>query len=133
MQLEQVTAPGTEEATFDIRQQLAELTTAGFLTETPWRWLQRYPKYFDAIAQRLQKLSAGGQPRDQPLHAQIKPLWENYLELAHRRKGQQVYSPELDNFRWLLEEFRISLFAQQLGTAVPVSSKRLQKAWDELR
>ena len=92
LQLEEIAAPGTEEATFDVRQQLAELTANAFLTETPWRWLQRYPKYFDAIAQRLQKLSGGGQPRDHALHAQIKPLWENYLELTNRQGPTSLQS-----------------------------------------
>ena len=90
-------------------------------------------KYFQAIEQRLQKASGGGHVRDRTLAQQIKPLWENYLELAARHRAQHVYSEQLESFRWLLEEFRISLFAQQLGTAVPVSAKRLQKSWDELR
>ena len=122
-----------EEAVFDVGQQLSDLTAPGFLTRTPWRWLQRYPKYFEAMVQRLQKAAGGGHSRDHSVLVKIKPLWENYLELALRHRAQQVYSPQLENFRWLLEEFRISLFAQQLGTIVPVSAKRLQKAWDELR
>jgi ATP-dependent helicase HrpA len=133
LELESATAAGLDDVVFDVRQQLAELTPTGFLTATPWRWLQRYPKYFQAIEQRLQKVSSGAHVRDRALAPQIKPLWENYLELAARHRSQHVYSPQLENFRWLLEELRISLFAQQLGTAVPVSAKRLQKAWDELR
>jgi ATP-dependent helicase HrpA len=133
LQLESAVAAGLDEIAFDVRQQLAELTPAGFLTATPWRWLQRYPKYFQAIEQRLQKACGGGHVRDRTLAQQIKPLWENYLELAARHCAQHVYSEQLESFRWLLEEFRISLFAQQLGTAAPVSAKRLQKSWDELR
>jgi len=133
LQLESAVAAGLDDIAFDVRQQLAELTPAGFLTATPWRWLQRYPKYFQAIEQRLQKACGGGHVRDRTLAQQIKPLWENYLELAARHRAQHVYSEQLESFRWLLEEFRISLFAQQLGTAVPVSAKRLQKSWDELR
>ena len=99
---------------------------------TPWRWLQQYPRYFRAITLRLDKIAGSGWRRDRRAFDELTPFLDAYRErLAdHRRRG--VYDAELDAFRWSLEEFRVSLFAQELGTSIPVSAKRLQRHWSNV-
>jgi ATP-dependent helicase HrpA len=117
----------------DAHEQLARLTPAGFFTSTPWIWLEQYPRYLRAIAARLRKLSAGALSRDVQNMALIAPLWSRYEERAKRHEEFGVYDPELVLFRWMIEEFRVSLFAQELGTMVPVSTHRMEKQWGKVR
>ncbi|HYP80185.1 MAG TPA: DUF3418 domain-containing protein, partial [Steroidobacteraceae bacterium] len=113
-------------AATDIRAQLAWLMPTGFLLTTPWDRLKELPRYLQAIEQRLEKL--GRDPkRDAQLAAEIAALEAGYREQVRKERGQRP--PPEDEFRWLLEEFRVSLFAQQLKTRVPVSARRLADAW----
>ncbi len=112
----------------DIRTQLAWLVPAGFLLFTPWERLQDFPRYLHAIEQRLEKLKSDPR-RDAQLVAEVAPLESRYRERVKRERG--LLPPGGDAFRWLLEEFRVSLFAQQLKTRVPVSARRLADAWIE--
>lgn len=117
------------EAADDVQRQLAELLPAGFLTSTPWYWLEHLPRFLKGICQRLEKLQQGGQKRDTEAMQELAPqlqLWRERTE-SHRQRG--VVDPQLATFRWMLEEFRVSLFAQQLGTSQTVSTKRLEKQW----
>jgi ATP-dependent helicase HrpA len=123
-----VAIPTLRYALDDVAGQLAELTSTGFLTATPWPWLQAYPRYFRAIELRLEKLLRGETLRDAAQHEQIAPRWQRYLELARAHREQGLFDPALVHYRWMLEEYRVSLFAQTLGTAVPVSEKRLDAA-----
>jgi len=112
----------------DLRAQLAWLVPAGFLLVTPWAALQELSRYLQAIEQRLDK--AGRDPRrDAQLAAEIAPLEARYREKVKAERG--LRPPGEDAFRWLLEEFRVSLFAQQLKTRMPVSARRLSDAWTE--
>jgi ATP-dependent helicase HrpA len=114
----------------DIEQQLTRLFPRGFITSTPAAQLAHYPRYLKAIALRLDKLKA--EPaRDLQRMAEIATLQTPYLRELAARKGQS--DPRLEEFRWLLEELRVSLFAQELRTPMPVSVKRLQKVWEALR
>jgi ATP-dependent helicase HrpA len=81
-----------------------------------------------AIEQRLEKLKLDPR-RDVQLTAEVAPLETRYRERVKAERG--LLPPGEDNFRWLLEELRVSLFAQQLKTRVPVSAKRLAEAWAE--
>jgi ATP-dependent helicase HrpA len=112
----------------DIRSQLAWLVPAGYLLVTPWHRLKEYPRYLQAIEQRLEK--HGRDPkRDAQLTAQVAQLETRYRDRVKAERGAR--SPAGDEFRWLLEELRVSLFAQQLKTRVPVSARRLDEAWAE--
>jgi ATP-dependent helicase HrpA len=114
----------------DIEQQLGRLFSRGFVTATPAAQLAHYPRYLKAIAARLDKLKA--EPaRDAQRMAEIAALQTPFLRELAARKGKA--DPRLEEFRWLLEELRVSLFAQELRTPMPVSVKRLQKVWDALR
>lgn len=88
-----------------------------------------------AITRRLEKLKAGGaqgEVRDARLMAEYAPLWTNYERRAIVLARQGVANPQVEQFRWMLEELRVQLFAQELRTPAPVSSKRLQKMWEGL-
>jgi len=118
----------TPAAAADIRAQLAWLAPAGFLLVTPWERLKEFPRYLQALEQRLEKLARDPR-RDAQLAAEIAPLESRYRERVKAERG--LRPPGGDEFRWLLEEFRVSLFAQQLKTRVPISARRLQDAWAE--
>jgi ATP-dependent helicase HrpA len=72
-------------------------------------------------------------PRDLEKHQDIQPRWQLYLERARQQQSQGIVDPELLHLRWMLEEYRVSLFAQKLGTAIPVSPKRLEQQWAKVR
>ncbi len=116
----------------EVKQQIARLLATGWLARTPWERLQHLPRYLKAAALRLEKLRTDPQ-RDQRLAAEVAALEQPFRRelVAHIRNG--AVSPELDQFGWLLEELRVSLFAQELRTPVPVSAKRLAKLWQRVR
>ena len=117
------------EATADAAQQLARLMPKRFLTVSPWGALQHYARYLKAITARLDKYRADP-ARDAARLAELRPLEQRYWRLVAERKG--VVDERLQEFRWLLEELRVSFFAQELRTPQPVSVKRLDKAWAQL-
>jgi len=110
----------------DVEQQLARLFPKRFVEQTPAAQLPHYPRYLKAIAARLDKLK-NDPARDKALMTELGPMQTAYARAVAARKG--VPDPRLEEFRWLLEELRVSLFAQELRTPMPVSVKRLQKVW----
>jgi ATP-dependent helicase HrpA len=116
----------------DIEAQVKRLMGKRFVTETPFERLQHYARYFKAIVVRLDKLKANP-ARDAQLMAEYAPLWTNYERRAIQLAKQGAADPQIEQFRWLLEELRVSLFAQELRTPVPVSVKRLQKQWEGIQ
>ena len=115
-----------------MREQIAHLMAAAGFAGTPWDWLRQYPRYFRAILYRLENLR-GGVARDRQQFQEFQPQWQLYVEQARQQQPQGVVDPELLHLRWMLEEYRVSLFAQKLGTAIPVSSKRLDEQWAKLK
>jgi len=111
----------------DLRQQLADLMPVGFLANTPWQWLQHYPRYLKGMSLRLQKMASGGPARDKQSFDQLAPRVTVWRERSEQLARQGKIEPELTQYRWMLEELRISLFAQELGTSMPVSPQRLDK------
>ncbi len=121
------------QAAEDVRQQLARLLQPGFLARTPWERLQHFPRYLKAAGLRLEKLRADP-ARDAQRMAELAPLEQAWRrQLASRAKLGGAAGAELEQFGWLLEELRVSLFAQELKTPVPVSPKRLAKLWQSMR
>jgi ATP-dependent helicase HrpA len=120
------TAP---EATADAAQQLARLMPKRFLTATTFTQLQHFPRYLKAITLRLEKHRADP-ARDAQRLAELKPQEQRFIRLLAERKG--VLDSRLAELRWLLEELRVSFFAQELRTPQPVSTKRLDKVWAQL-
>ena len=117
------------DAVADCSQQLARLCGKRFLQDTPWERLQHLVRYLKAISLRLEKYRADP-ARDAARFAEVRPLEQRYLRLVAERRG--VSDERLQEFRWLLEELRVSLFAQELRTPQPVSAKRLEKAWAQV-
>lgn len=119
-------------AVADIDKQVGRLIHKRFVVDTPFERLQHYPRYLKAAAMRLDKLKANP-ARDAQLLADYTPLWTNYERRTLQLAKQGVSDPQLEQFRWLLEELRVNLFAQELRTPVPVSVKRLQKMWEGIQ
>ncbi|MDP3537153.1 MAG: ATP-dependent RNA helicase HrpA [Azonexus sp.] len=116
----------------DIEAQMKRLMGKNFVAETPFERLQHYPRYLKGMQVRLDKLKSDP-ARDARLMAEYAPLWTNYERRFLQLAKQGAADPQIDQFRWLLEELRISLFAQELKTPVPVSVKRLQKQWEGIQ
>ena len=120
-------------AVSDINRQIDGLFRDDFLLDVPAEWLQQYPRYLKAILLRLEKLP--GQPEKDrqsvqqlaKLEEHLYPCFSNWRDLASdvRKEVWQHY--------FMLQEYRVSLFAQQLGTRVPVSEKRITAHWLELQ
>jgi len=108
----------------ELNQQLALLVYAGFVKTTPYSHLRNLPRYLQAMQYRLDKRDNNPQ-KTQEINRYATRFWRDVAA----KKGQVL--PELEPFRWAIEELRVSLFAQQLKTAYPVSAKRLDKLWDE--
>jgi len=119
-----------KEVADDIAAQLQRLLPRRFLADTPWPQLQHLPRYLKAVVLRLDKLRADP-ARDAARLAELRPLEQRWLRRVAEMKGQP--DARLDEFRWLLEELRVSLFAQELRTPQPVSVKRLERAWAQLQ
>ncbi|SDM47436.1 ATP-dependent helicase HrpA [Polaromonas sp. JS666] len=117
------------EAAADAAQQLQRLVPKRFLAVTPYAQLQHFARYLKAITLRLEKWRADP-ARDAARLAELRPQEQRYWRLVAERKG--AVDARMQEFRWLLEELRVSFFAQELRTPQPVSVKRLEKAWAQL-
>ena len=112
----------------DVRAQLQRLVYRGFFNATPWPQLTHLPRYLQAMRMRLTKFPANAE-RDAKHAASIAQLWGRYeMRLDQQQKAGMV-DPRLLEFRWHIEELRVSLYAQELKTPSPVSYKRLDKLW----
>lgn len=114
----------------DAKAHLQRLFATGFMVSAPWSQLKQYARYLKGIEYRLDKLQ-GNLMRDRQSMIEFDSLWLPYQERL-KVLGDEV-TPELIEFGWLLEEWRVGLFAQPLGTAEPVSLKRLEKRWQEIK
>ena len=117
------------DAAADCAQQLTRLMPKRFLAVTPYPQLQHFARYLKAITQRLDKWRADP-ARDVARMTELKPQDQRYWRLVAERKG--ATDARMQEYRWLLEELRVSFFAQELRTPQPVSVKRLDKAWAQL-
>ena len=121
---------GKHPLTHLLRQRLQTLLAAGFATRTPWAQWPRLPIYLKAMTLRLEKYSSNP-ARDAAREADIQELEQMWQEKTDSlvKQGQPV-SDDLATFKWMIEELRVSLFAQELKTPYPVSVKRLLKEWE---
>lgn len=125
--------PQWDYAVEDVKAQVGHLFRGDFLTETPRTWLVQFPRYLAAIIARFDKLASGGLDRDRQLAAKVRPRFEDYLRLEAEATARGDLPAKLVQYRWMLEEYRVSLFAQTLGTVVTVSEQRLEKARARVR
>ncbi|WP_236748576.1 ATP-dependent RNA helicase HrpA [Acidovorax carolinensis] len=118
------------EATADAQQQLQRLVPKNFIAAAPWTQLAHYARYLKAITLRLDKYRADP-ARDAAKLAELRPQEQRYWRLVAERKG--AVDARMQELRWLLEELRVSFFAQELRTPQPVSVKRLDKLWAQIQ
>jgi ATP-dependent helicase HrpA len=123
--------PALVPALADIRRQLTGLVHVGFVTETGWRQLHHLPRYLKAIVHRLDRLP-GTLARDRQLMVSVQEIEQEFRELRAELPMGGPADEGLREIRWMIEELRVNLFAQALGTAYPVSDKRIFKAMDQL-
>ena len=116
----------------DMQSQIDHLLYKGFLRKTDFNHLKDYPRYLKALHLRIEKLAAN-LDRDKRLMSDIQLLWDRCQETIKSEKATVNNQPGLSEYRWMLEELRVSLFAQELKTAYPVSVKRLQKLWEIIK
>lgn len=124
---------GKHPLTYLLRQRLQTLLAAGFATRTPWAQWPRLPIYLKAMTLRLEKYSSNP-ARDAAREADIQELEQMWQEKTDSliKQGLPI-SDGLAGFKWMIEELRVSLFAQELKTPYPVSVKRLLKEWEGLK
>lgn len=115
----------------DIKQQLADLFYRDFLADISQERLQDYPRYLSAIQIRLNKFRRNLR-QETLLSDQLQQHSQQYKSRLDKNLKQGIYDAELENYRWMLEEYRVSLFAQQLGTKMTVSEKRLKQHWQNV-
>ena len=118
------------QANQDVRAQLEWLLHKRFIAETPFERLQHVPRYLKAIGLRIEKLRVNP-ARDAQCMAQMQPLMQAWQKLRQAQQGKP--DPRADEFAWMLQELRVSLFAQELKTPVIVSVKRLEKMLAAMR
>lgn len=119
------------DAMSDVQDQLNHLLHKDFIATTEQKHFIHLSRYLKAIEKRLQKIQ-DNPARDRKARMEISSLWSDYKKRADILSQQQRHSSQLEDYRWMLEEYRISLFAQEIKTLIPVSAKRLKKAWSEI-
>jgi len=117
------------QASADIQSQLQNLVGKRFIADSDYNNLMHFPRYLKAINVRLEKLRA-----DPTRDARLLSEWNQVAAPWQRaQKDRGAGDPKMQEFRWLLEELRVSLYAQELKTPMPVSVKRLQKVWETMQ
>ncbi len=117
----------------EVEEQLALLLPKKFFSQTPWERLQHLPRYLKALKLRLDKYPSAIE-RDAKSAQNVQMVWQRWQDkVSSLRKANAEVSEALADYRWLIEELRVSLFAQELKTPFPVSTKRLDKIWDDLK
>jgi len=117
----------------DLEQQIGLLVYKGCFSQTPWEHLQHIPRYLKALRLRMEK-HAANPDRDGKNAGSVGVIWQKWQDKINALKAAHLDIPDaLQDFRWLIEELRVSLFAQELKTPFPVSIKRLEKIWADMR
>jgi ATP-dependent helicase HrpA len=127
--LARLNSPLFSAAKSDIEQQLSALLPKDFLQSANQPWFSYLPRYLKALVKRVEKIS-GGVERDTTLMRQVQPFVKDYQQLLSRKS---LVQDELTKLKWMIEEFRVSLFAQELKTSMPVSAKRLTEQVEKAR
>ena len=118
-------------ASEDARAQYAALVYPGFVSGTGWRHLRDVPRYLRALAKRLERLPQNP-ARDQQLLRPIAAVSREHHELLAQARPGTPERAALDEIRWMIEELRVNVYAQALGTAYPISEKRIRRVLDDL-
>jgi len=117
----------------DVEQQIALLVYKNCFSQTPWEQLQHVPRYLKALRLRIEKQPANPD-RDGKNAASVGVLWQKWQDKVNALLQANLDVPQdIQNYRWLIEELRVSLFAQELKTPFPISIKRLEKTWADIQ
>lgn len=117
----------------DLEQQVSLLVYKGCFTQTPWEYLQNIPRYLKALRLRIEKHPSNPE-RDGKNAGSVGLIWQKWQDKVNALNQAHLDIPQnLMDYRWLIEELRVSLFAQELKTPFPVSIKRLEKIWQDMR
>jgi len=117
----------------DVDVQMQAMLPRWFLTLTPLGWAPRLPVYLAAIQRRADKARGGRDRRDRELAGQVEPHWRRCLTALRAAHERGLVDPALQSYRWMIEELRVSLFAQELGAIATVSPQRLDTLWQQVR
>jgi ATP-dependent helicase HrpA len=120
-----------KEAIEDVSEQLGYLVHAGFILETPRRWLEHLPRYLKAIEIRLDRLQNSPE-KDRKVRSEVAEYWDRYKIYCQGQEDNTENDQRWIEYRWMVEEFRVSQFAQILKTSMPISGKRLDAKWVQL-
>ena len=115
------------QAVNDIQSQMQALVSKRFIADTDYTHLTHFPRYLKAINVRIDKLRA-----DPARDTRSMSEWQQAAAPWQRALKERHGDPKMDEYRWMLEELRVSLYAQELRTPMPVSVKRLQKVWESI-
>jgi len=116
----------------DCEQQISLMVHPGFVSQVPWDNMQHIPRYLKAIRLRIEK-QPSNPVRDGKHAASVGAIWQRWHDKVNAlQQANLPVSKEIMDFRWLIEELRVSLFAQELKTPFPISTKRLDKIWQEI-
>ena len=121
-----------QELVAEVNTQLEGLVYPGFLSVTPYQWLPHLQRFLQAIEIRLQRARHQFQ-KDRNKANEIAPYRQRYQDYILSQRGDKETDPEAENYRWMLEELTVSIFAQEFGTSIPVSFKRLDKQWQNVQ
>jgi ATP-dependent helicase HrpA len=129
--LQKLHSPALLDAVGDINSQLEALLPPDFLESVPRPWLDHLPRYLKAIGKRLERLPANAR-RDAELAAKVQPF-VTAMQALLAQLTRSTLPPALTQLRWMIEEYRVSLFAQELKTLMKVSDKRLAEQLEAAR
>ena len=131
-QLDRTFPTAMVESATDLKEQLRWLFAPRFVIRTPSMWLKHLPRFAKAMSVRLRKLLDAGLAKDMTALHEVRPRWKQYVQRATDDAEKGRRDPELELYRWMLEEFRVSVFAQELKTSIPISAKRLDLQWSKI-
>ncbi|MFZ9091050.1 MAG: DUF3418 domain-containing protein, partial [Planctomycetaceae bacterium] len=123
--LENTRGPGWQQIVENLKRQVNGLIHPHLFSQTPWPWLIQIPRYLTAVQLRIQRLNSGGLKTESSVDSRIQTLEQMVEEVQLRLERQNRTHPLLDHARWLIQEYRVQLGAQKLGTAVSVSEDRI--------
>lgn len=124
--------PGWAPVVDGMKRRLNALMHARFPEQTPWPWLVQFPRYMNCIRRRVDRLNSGGINNERMIEQDFAQYEIRYHQRRQEHAKQQRHDPMLDHYRWMLEEFCVSLFASKLGTAIKVSGKQLDDQWERV-
>jgi ATP-dependent helicase HrpA len=124
-------SPALKPIAHEVKEQLELLMAVNFLWQTPFAWLRHLPRFLKALHLRLQRRIQDPKKDEQKV-VELAHFWKQYQETAKKQAKEGIQDSELTTYYWMLEEFRVSLFAQELKTSMPISSKRLSKQWQKV-